>query len=527
MSIVANKALRTEIYYQNPEKFIHWTGTFARILAFDKKLTATGDARQTNWISIQRTASAIFLEITKPHSFLQQSSSSTQLSTDNITNESAEEDSSQVFKKSGEFLEEKILSKFTKDSEGIVAETQSVFSNTLLISPVPSNRRNIYLNSMYEVLSKLGLDTLYPPMEDNTLLESFIGRILKDCDSTETNPATRVGTGKNGPTVILEYLRINNAATPSPYKAVLKWASASEFSAGLLYSFLAEQLPQNAQFFVPKAAFVDTTENYYIDGLGNRSNLNGSSSVSLKKYFKAILRDIGGPTETTVENEIMLMQRLVGSTLLEFTQGTEGKLYNKLSPHQKESLFRQMGAIIFVDFLVRQLDRSIMFDIDGDKFDLNTPSNIGNFMIVMPEDDNEESPLLYAIDNDISLSEYENEENHNNFLIQTLQNPETMLQTLTETAVACLNESFKNYSVYMEDTFHSSQTRTVAIKKAQTFLSDLNQEETGVKFLREGISVAFNTLKTTQPEDIEKLNLSPKLNNMLLARFAKIKETQG
>jgi len=314
-----------------------------------------------------------------------------------------------------------------------------------------------------------------PELKESITIEAFhktLRRFFKDTYSLTISPLKKSHRGNKGPTFLVSYSRPDHSfQTTKLHYFVLKWTDWNEVCCNRLYgAFLSNfsgKAPNNS-LCTPLTANIDFSCNIYEKADGSQIQLSLDLSNELNETFLAIARaKMHVPDEMPKDKQIMLSERIQGENLFDFARTK----YPFLSEEQKKSIFHRLGEIAMLDVVMGNLDRLVQIMGDGEEYQLdNFEANLGNVMVYWTKQE-EEPPLLYAIDNGIDLDLIHSTAHKKQYLmfLQTLfQDPEM------EKTLACnLKETMQSALRTQADDV--SEGNTIEIRKElELFTQDVN-----------------------------------------------------
>jgi hypothetical protein len=302
-------------------------------------------------------------------------------------------------------------------------------------------------------------------------LDKCIMKLHKDTSSLTTFNLKKTNNGQNGPTYLINYTRPSKKNTlPQLRNYVVKWSNWNEICSLRLYDLIVQTLfPQI--FAIPKTAALDFDKQIHEKGDGDVCALGEVTSAYLKQSFL----DIVGKSIQTDDAQLMLMEKVKGSNLIDFAQTK----YQYLTAGEKSDLFQKMGNLAMIDLLIGNTDRLIQtrYDANTKEYLLeNTTSNLGNLMIDWFPDECK-FPTLYAIDNGIKKELISNEiekVSYNQF-IQNLLEDSNKMETLADMMVQSMKNSFHDIAELMAES--SKETLTVTRAKFDSIMNDLQNSD--------------------------------------------------
>lgn len=344
-------------------------------------------------------------------------------------------------------------------------------------------------------------------------LNKCISKLLKDTVSVSALKVQKTNKGQNGPTHLISYTRSSKKnILPRVRNYVVKWSNWNEICSSRFYDVISQTLSSQT-FVVPKIAALDFDKKIHEQGDLTSSELEGAISTHLKKSFL----DIVGKSIQTHDAQLMLMEKVEGSNLIDFAQTK----YQDLTAEEKRDLFQKMGNLAMLDFLIGNTDRLIQtrYDAKTKQYQLeDITANLGNLMIDWFPDEGK-LPQLYAIDNGIKTELIANktEKNAYNQFLQKFEN--LPMASLAETMIRSLVNSFQDISEELSE--NSKQTLTQTLAKFEPILKDLKNSEEPKIALIKGLEEMLRNFKEVllpfwNSKDAEKLKDHLKKNHPAL-----------
>lgn len=287
-------------------------------------------------------------------------------------------------------------------------------------------------------------------------LNKCINKNVKDIESLLTFVFQKTQKGQNGPTHLISYTRSKDSF-PQFRNYVVKWSNWNEICSWRLYSVISKS------FVVPKTAALDFEKNLHEQGNEIAYELDDQISAYLKQSFL----DAVGKSTQVQDAQLMLMEKVRGSNLIDFTETK----YKFLNQEQKVDLFQKMGNLAMLDLLMGNTDRLIQTKYDGTSYQLeDLTANLGNLMIEwLPNED--QALELYAIDNGITSALITNETQKNayNQFVQSQLKDANQMSVIADTIIRSIINSFK-------DVAEDSTNRLAALEKFDPMLNDLKTD---------------------------------------------------
>jgi hypothetical protein len=326
--------------------------------------------------------------------------------------------------------------------------------------------------------------------ETHKEIDKLARRILKISASlSPASPMKKSQAGLTGPTLLVGYGKSDLKAKFSIMAYILKWTNREEVAGNLLYNAFANQFAkQSLGFSVPANRGFDFERRLSKSYDERISDLEEGLSNALEASFTSVATSFD-PQMKRYGEQVMVMERIQGSNLFDFSIG-KGK-YEALSESQKRALFVQMGKIVPLDIIFGNNDRLLKFNLRADpRQGLATlGSNAGNLML--RQEQANEDPILYAIDNGIDSELVSDPEKMDRYLtIMTIlfaqENPETeMAKHMVQDLAAGLQEKVEE----IEDPRESKKAR----EGLKPILADL--EEIALPAFEQGIREMFIELR--------------------------------
>lgn len=356
----------------------------------------------------------------------------------------------------------------------------------------PGNRGVVkaQMDALYELDSRIfyiyhpsfNFDLPRPLTKD--LIQRKSLEFLQEASSFSVAPITKTRRGFNGPTCIINYSKKQSPHSRFwTHTAVFKWTTKEEKMSGEIYRRFAESLPKPLQFRIPESSFIDFDEKIYINGNGNIEDCS-RVNTALRNSF-SVLTQLSTSTKTPDTNAILVSEKIPGSILFDFIRGP----YQNLNIAQKQRLFTLIGALSLGDLIFRQSDRLIPFDSSFTCFSLKSVANLGNLMIVPPKNEND-FPLLYAIDNDIFDHESV-KQNYPDFFSSFISD-ENMSQKLSELVLGCITNALQPTSFLFRKI--DKEEVPLVIADLQPFLVDL--QSLAGEYIQRGIEDSIGYLQS-------------------------------
>lgn len=244
--------------------------------------------------------------------------------------------------------------------------------------------------------------------------------------------------------------------TAVEHKYVLKWTDQLEIASNRLYSALSQALSEDASQHSSSFFSVPKVTAFHGNQIGLRAttfSVGPETSLRLSSIFKSIhqhfipqAKKLSSPTSTTETDKttsplcIAQFEKIEGQNLSDFFISH----YSQLNLKEKESLFRRLGRLAFLDLALGQTDRLAQVrkeEEDEDQFAFSESANLENIMIQRFN----EGFALFAIDNGIkpSLCNPDEASLYLTFLQETLSSPDFVLnfaQTVQKSLVSALEE---------------------------------------------------------------------------------------
>lgn len=336
--------------------------------------------------------------------------------------------------------------------------------------------------AVFEIYNKL-VDTAI----DAKALDKCARKFLDDLGAVSTFCLTKTYLGLSGPTHIISYNRYStSAARNKPRDYVVKWTNSNEICSFRLYEALTQHLIQGTQvstFLVPKTASIDFDYKFHHTANYSSCQLEKKEAAKLQQLFYSIVGR--GKSDT----QIMLVETVIGSDLLDFVQTK----YAKLDVSQKQDLFEKIGHVTMLDLVMGNPDRlgpHINFNEKENDYEFvpDSPANLGNLMIKW--DPNTGSLLeVYAIDNTVDTLLIFNGQRraaYKRFLQSIISNPKEI-----ESLAALIHRSLADGL--------TRATRYVNQETCQSFVADLKNPEIAEKSLNYGLSTMLALLQKSLP----------------------------
>lgn len=233
-------------------------------------------------------------------------------------------------------------------------------------------------------------------------LDKCARKCLNDLQKIITFDIRKTVLGLSGPTHIISYnynynRNINNVPQNKSRNYVVKWTNSNEIVSSRIYEALAKYFIQKnlcLSFLVPETASLDFDNQIYSAADYSHHYFEKEEALELQKSFHVIVSK--GKSDT----QIILMQKIIGSDLLDFVQTK----YLTLPQNQKQTLFKKIGQLILIDLLIGNPDRlgpHTSFNGHLYEFVQDSSANFGNLMIEWNSASTDQDLKVYAIDNSI------------------------------------------------------------------------------------------------------------------------------
>lgn len=233
-----------------------------------------------------------------------------------------------------------------------------------------------------------------------------IAQLYHDLKAINTAPPMqKTLAGKNGPTFIVSYPLISKSKESSQQNSndgvscVLKWTDDAEITAHRFFEAFAtgfqfkRNLYERECFFVPKLTYFDLNKGMLLER--NRTySLSENEKKCLQEQLNGSVIDyqLPKPNFNGANKLIARLEKVSGKNFPEFAQAD----FPGLSDEVKASLFRRLGKIAFLDFVLGNTDR--LFSIDTQTVTLgNYEANLDNLMLQSLD----EGVAIFLIDNAI------------------------------------------------------------------------------------------------------------------------------
>ncbi len=307
--------------------------------------------------------------------------------------------------------------------------------------------------------------------ENPKQLDKCFSKLLKDTSSITTFNLQKTNNGQNGPTHIISYTRTSKKCLlPQLRNYVVKWSNWNEICSWRLYDVISKSLHMKT-IELSKIAALDFKRLIHEKGDWVSESLEETISTDLKQLFIDIL----GRSIQTTDAQLMLMEKVKGSNLIDFAQTK----YQYLDIEEKCDLFQKMGHLAMLDLLIGNTDRLIQtrYDANAKQYLLeNITANLGNLMIDwFPDEDR--FPLLYAIDNGIKtelITDVTQKDAYNKFIRNQFEDA-NMKADLADTIIGSIKNSFQDNAEVLAESSKESLTETLA--KFDPILKDLQNSD--------------------------------------------------
>lgn len=213
----------------------------------------------------------------------------------------------------------------------------------------------------------------------------------------------------------------------------------------------------------------------------------------MSAYLKKSFLDIVGKSNQTHDAQLMLMEKVKGSNLIDFAQTK----YEELKLVEKCDLFRKMGHLAMLDLLIGNTDRLIQtrYDTETKQYQLDDlTANLGNLMIDwLPNED--KLPELYAIDNGIKTELITDEmqiKAYNTFIQNQFENP-NMIAPLADIIIYSIKTSFQDIAELLTE--FSGYPLDQSLAKFEFIMNDLQNPDVAKISLIKGLEEMSSNLK--------------------------------
>lgn len=230
----------------------------------------------------------------------------------------------------------------------------------------------------------------------------------KDLKTIAPNPPiVKTLRGNCGPTFLVGYPRWRYNTPSDPTKktengiaCILKWTDPIEIASHRLYEVFATgftgirgSYPEEF-FCVPKMTAFDQRLNR-VDECTGLQPIEEKTAVQFKKLFESLIENYHQQPKITPSSRpiIMRQEKVKGQNLADFIRNR----YASLTLNEKQSFFRRIGRIAYLDFVLGHNDRFVPVNTMTCSFG-NNEANLGNLMVC----DAPNGFGLFAIDNGIN-----------------------------------------------------------------------------------------------------------------------------
>lgn len=361
---------------------------------------------------------------------------------------------------------------FQKELSDEVSEFEALAKLERRISTFPSELKKVYLTDFNQIFGCFSLR---------------INRLVKDIFSAQNLSIGESLLGNDG-VLLLRHIRggIENYSEWIE-KSVIKWTTPLECASCDILRIFLESVDE---FHVHHTSILNFDHKIFINK-DSIASFSENDSEIIQKNLNSIRSQF--TSKETSSRSIMISERVNGNNLADFIISH----WNDLSEMQKKAIFHGIGKLALVDFIMGNGDRFTMFDIDFIRFDRYFESNIGNFMIHIPNEDEEGKPILYPIDNAIQIDNLENGRDYNEYnqAFQNLINQTEWKTSLSDAIIESLHSSFKMNSFYFEG---KDKNRADTEEKLNIFVRDLHDVKTqecvilGLSEMSDFLTTKFN-----------------------------------
>lgn len=262
---------------------------------------------------------------------------------------------------------------------------------------------------------------------------------LDEVASSVTPPLSLSKRGLNGPTCFVSYSDTQFLHSRDwPRSAVFKWTGLEEKLSTEIYKAISNVLDPSIRFYVPRSTYMDFDRKKYIGIGGVEEECSTERSLQIEQGFRLLthMASVGSRERDITAHGVLLSEKIQGSTLFDFIQGP----YKNLTIRQQKELFKSIGVLSLVDLVFIQEDRLLPLTSSFSEFSPRGVGNLGNLMFVPPKNE-DDLPILYAIDNDIFDHE-EGKASYHSFFADFIST-EDMSKNLSDTVLTCLNNSLQ------------------------------------------------------------------------------------
>lgn len=311
-------------------------------------------------------------------------------------------------------------------------------------------------------------------------LNKSISKLIKDSSSILTFNVQKTNKGQNGPTHLISYTRSSKKCDlPNFRNYVVKWSNWNEICSWRLYDVISRSLLLQT-FTVPKAVVLDFQAAVHENVDWGSIELKDETIAHLNQSFHEIV----GPSIQKDDLQLMLMEKVKGSNLIDFAQTK----YLLLKEEEKIDLFQKMGRLAMLDLLIGNTDRLIQTENDALKYQLvDLTANLGNLMINWFPNEGK-LPELYAIDNGVKkelISDEIQKEHYDQFIQKIFNNPNEIV-VLADAIIRSIQKSFLDIAEELAETSNDSLQVTQA--RFKPISDDLEKSDTLKLALEKGLT---------------------------------------
>ena len=255
----------------------------------------------------------------------------------------------------------------------------------------------------------------------NTCVRSFfeasketlnIEQVRRDLDTIAVaGPLQKTKNGNCGPTLLISYLRTKEKAVAG----VLKWTNLIEVESHEIYEafstgFNGKSQNHNDFFSVPRMVSFDLAS----------KNTDPVIVETLNQLIANYRQPVDSCKPEFGNHVVIHLEKIKGQNFPDFIN----MHYASLPENVKASLFRRLGKLAYLDFVLGHNDRLLPISSENPSFTniMQNEANLDNLMVCKTNDGFQ----LFAIDNGINatLADAKHKDSYNNLIQKTLSSPD-------------------------------------------------------------------------------------------------------